>query len=232
MRALAIVHQPDAGPGVFAEAFAERKVKLDQWLIADGDPPADPHRYDAVMTFGGAMDAHQEEQHPWLRDEKALLAELLERGTPLIGVCLGAQLVAEAAGATPQQSSEPEIGWRGVELTDEGVKDPLLAPLAPHFTAFQWHSFEAPLPPGAVSLATSPVCLQAFRIGDAAYGIQFHAEVTADDIERWIDDYRSDPAAVTKVDPEELRQQSRAAIGYWNQTGRELCERFIDAVGG
>ena len=232
MRALAIVHQPDAGPGVFAEAFAERGDQLDSWEIAEGvGPPAEPHTYDAVLSFGGAMNAHEEEEHPWLRFEKDLLAELLGRGMPLMGVCLGAQILAEAAGATPRRASQPEIGWHEVELTPQGTEDPLLAPLAPRFTAFQWHSYEAPLPSGATALARSAVCLNAFRIGEAAWGIQFHSEVSAADAEYWIADYRSDPDAVRiGIDPEALRVETRAAIGDWNRLGRELCGRFIDAA--
>ena len=232
MRALAIVHQPDAGPGVFAEAFAERGDQLDSWEIAEGaGPPADPRSYGAVLSFGGAMNAHQEEEHSWLRFEKDLLAELLGRGMPLMGVCLGAQLLAEAAGATPRRASQPEIGWHEVEVTPEGVEDPLLAPLAPRFSAFQWHSYEAPLPPAATALARSPVCLQAYRIGDSAWGIQFHAEVSAPDAEHWFDDYRSDPDAVRiGIDPEALQAQTRAAIGDWNRLGRELCRRFIETT--
>ena len=126
--------------------------------------------------------------------------------------------------------AEPEIGWHDVEVTAEGAADPLLAPLAPRFTAFQWHSYEFPLPPGATPLARSPVCLQAFRAGSGV-GIQFHAEVSAADAEAWIDDYRSDEDAVRiGVDPEALRRDTRAAIGDWNDVGRALCERFLAAV--
>ena len=97
-----------------------------------------------------------------------LLGELLECGTPLLGLCLGGQLVAQAAGAEPGRAPRPEIGWHAVELTAEGGDDPLLGPLAPGFEAFQWHSYEFPLPAGAVALARSDVCLQAARIGERA----------------------------------------------------------------
>src|SRR3954447_24238024 len=140
MRALAIVHQPDAGPGVFAEALTARGVELDRWLIAEGPPPAEPAGYDAVLTLGGAMHTDHESEHPWLRDEKAILADLIERRVPLLGMCLGSQLVAEAAGAAPRRASAPEIGWHDVELTPEGVEDPLLGGLPARFAAFQWHS--------------------------------------------------------------------------------------------
>jgi GMP synthase (glutamine-hydrolysing) len=234
MRALAIVHQPDAGPGVFADAFAERGAQLDSWEIGTGaQPPADPRDYDAVLTFGGAMDAHQEDEHAWLHFEKDVLGELLSHEVPLLAICLGSQLLADAVWATPRLASEPEIGWHEVEVTAAGAEDPLLGPLAPGFTAFQWHSYEAPLPAGATPLATSPVCLQAYRIGDVAWGIQFHAEVSAADADHWIDDWESDPAAVAiGLDPEALREETRAKIADWNQLGRELCGRFIDATVG
>src|SRR5437667_10851534 len=127
MRALAIVHQRDAGPGVFADAFRSRGVELDSWLRAETEsPPRTPYDYDAVLTFGGAMHADHDDRHPWLEEEKALLSDLLERGVPLLGVCLGAQLLAEAAGAPPRPASQPEIGWHEAEGTAEGERGPLL----------------------------------------------------------------------------------------------------------
>lgn len=231
MRALAIVHQPDAGPGVFAEAMLSRKVELDQWLIADGPPPADPLEYDAVLTFGGAMHADQEAEHAWLAEEKSLLAELIDRRVPLLGMCLGCQLVAEAGGASARRASTPEIGWHEVELTPDAAGDPVLSGLPPRFEAFQWHSYEATLAAGATALATSAVCLQAFRLEGSAWGIQFHAEVSRADVEHWIDDYRSDPDAVRiGLDPATLRERTRESIAGWNELGRSVCAGFLAAV--
>jgi GMP synthase-like glutamine amidotransferase len=232
MRFLAVVHQLDAGPGVFAEAVRVRGAELDSWLLPGGDqPPRDPAAYDGVLVFGGAMHADQEEAHRWLASEKELLAGLLERGVPLLGVCLGAQLVAEAAGGRATRAGEPEIGWHRVELTAEGASDPLLSPLAPGFEAFQWHSYEFSLPPGAVPLARSAVCLQAFRLEGPAWGIQFHAEVSGDDAGAWIADYRSDEDAVRiGLDAAALREETQGRIGPWNELGMELCGRFLDAA--
>jgi GMP synthase (glutamine-hydrolysing) len=232
MRVLGIVHQRDAGPGVFADAIRSRGVELDSWLRAEaGSAPREPSDYDGVLVFGGAMHADHEDRHPWLREEKALLRDLIERGVPLLGVCLGAQLIAEAAGAAARPASRPEIGWHVVEVTEEGTDDPLLAPLAPQFEAFQWHSYEFTLPPGAAPLARSATCLQAYRLGDATWGIQFHAEVKREDAEAWIEDYRSDEDAVRiGLDPAELRARTRDAISDWNALGRALCERFLAAV--
>jgi GMP synthase (glutamine-hydrolysing) len=232
MRALAIVHQRDAGPGVFVEAIRERGIELGEWLSPELElPPRDPADYDAVMVFGGAMHADQEDAHPWLRGEKELLRELLAGGTPLLGVCLGAQLLAEAAGAQPRRASRPEIGWHDVEVLAEGGHDPIVAPLAPRFNAFQWHSYEFPLPPAATPLARSDVCLQAYRVSDCAWGIQFHAEVAPRDAEAWIDDYRSDEDALRiGLDVSALRDQTRQLIGDWNALGRDLCDRFLAEV--
>ena len=108
----------------------------------------------------------------------------------------------------------------------------MLGALAPKFTAFQWHSYEFTLPPGATALARSEVCLQAFRLGNAM-GIQFHAEVSPTDAEAWIDDYRSDEDAVRiGLDPDALRRRTRTSIKEWNEVGRALCQRFLDATAG
>jgi len=232
MRVLAIVQQADAGPGVFAEAIEARGDALDCWAQPEGGlPPADPLGYDAVFSLGGSMNVDEEAAHPWLVEQKALLRRLLAAEVPLLGLCLGGQLIAEAAGAEPRRAARPEIGWHAVELTEAGRRDPLLAPLAPGFEAFQWHSYEFPLPAGAVALARSEVCLQACRVGESAWAIQFHPEVSRADAFEWIDDYRSDDNAVRiGVDPVALREETERKIGAFNRLGRELCDRWLGLV--
>lgn len=229
MRVLAIVHQRDAGPGVFAEAIAAAGGQLDEWTLAERpEPPAEPLGYDAVLVLGGAMNVDERERHGWIGEEEALLSELLERETPLLGLCLGGQLLAAAAGAQPLRASRPEIGWHQVAVTAEGADDPLLTPLAPSFEAFQWHSYEFPLPPGAAPLARSEVCLQACRLGERAWALQFHPEVSAADARHWIDDYRADPDAVRiGIDPAALGPETEQKIGAFNQLGWELCSRWL-----
>jgi GMP synthase (glutamine-hydrolysing) len=233
MRALAITHQPDAGPGVFADEMRERGVELDEWPLTErgSAPPVEVASYDAVLTFGGAMNADQEDRHPWLRFEKDFLAAMIDDRMPILAVCLGCQVLAEAAGGSARRASEPEIGWSEVEITEEGERDPVIGPLAPRFTGFQWHSYEAVPPAGAAILARSPVCAQAYRVGEIAWGIQFHAEVTAADAAKWIADYRSDEDAVRiGMDPEALGTETAAKIADWNRLGRELCGRFLDTL--
>lgn len=232
MRVLAIVHQRDAGPGVFVEAIESVGGQLDEWTLAERpEPPADPFGYGAVLVLGGAMNVDEEERHGWIAEEKALLRELLEREVPLLGLCLGGQLLAAAAGAEPRRASRPEIGWHRVDVTAEGEDDPLLGPLAPSFEAFQWHSYEFPLPPGAVPLAYSQVCLQAARLGERAWALQFHPEVSAADAHHWIEDYRADPDAVRiGVDPAVLGAETVRKISAFNQLGQELCQQWLRAA--
>jgi GMP synthase (glutamine-hydrolysing) len=233
VRILAIVHQRDAGPGVFGEAIEEAGGELDEWTLSERpEPPADPLGYDAVLVLGGAMNVDEGERHGWIAEEKALLRELISHEVPLLGLCLGGQLVAEAAGAEARRASEPEIGWHQVEVTPEGTADPLLGPLAPSFEAFQWHSYEFPLPPGAVPIARSEVCLQGARIGERGWALQFHPEVSRADALHWVEDFKSDPDAVRiGVDPSVLVPETEAKIGTFNEMGAELCRRWLQAAG-
>jgi GMP synthase-like glutamine amidotransferase len=233
VRVLAIVHQRDAGPGVFAEAIRDAGAELDEWTLAERpEPPADPLGYDAVLTLGGAMNVDEEDRHGWLVEEGALLRELLAREVPLLGLCLGGQLVAAAAGASPRRAAAPEIGWHPVAVTKEGREDPLLGPLWPEFEALQWHGYEFPLPPGALPLARSEVCLQGCRIGERTWALQFHPEVSAADARHWIEDYRADPDAVrTGIDPVALGAETDRKIGAFNQLGRDLCRRWLGIAG-
>jgi GMP synthase (glutamine-hydrolysing) len=228
VRVLTIVHQENAGAGVFGEVAEAAGHELVKWAPPAAPPPSDDG-FGAVMVFGGSMHLDQEVSNPWLRYEKAFLRELLEGDTPTLGICLGSQLLAEAAGAAPRRAERPEIGWHEIELTREGERDPLLAPLASGFEGFSWHSYEFPLPPGADALARSSLCLQAFRLQDRpVWGLQFHAEVTSAILDRWIDDYDSDEDAVRiGVDPEELRAESTSRIGRWNELGRGIGGRFL-----
>lgn len=232
MRFLAIVQQPDAGPGVFAEAIRDAGGELDEWAPAEQpEPPADPLGYDGVLVLGGAMNADEGKRYRWIAEEKSLLRELLERELPLLGLCLGGQLVAEAAAGEARRAPEPEIGWHQVEVTTEGATDPLLGPLAPAFEAFQWHSYEFPLPPGAVPIARSEVCLQGARIGERTWALQFHPEVSRTDAFHWIEDYEADPDAVRiGVDPLLLGPETERKIGAFNELGQDLCLRWLHAT--
>ena len=158
------------------------------------------------MVFGG--EANVDDEYAWLGEEKAWIRDLIEHGTPLLGVCLGAQLIADVAGARVERLAEPEIGWHDVE----GVG-----------LAFEWHryGFDRP-PPGATELARNDVGCQSFQLGNAL-GIQFHAEVDEPTVSGWIRDYGPEAG----VDAEALMAQTAREIARWNDFGRELCGRFL-----
>ncbi len=232
VRVLSIVHEHTAGSGVFGALLHERGEEVLEWVPPLGAPPpaSEP---DAVLVFGGAMNCEQESELPWLAGEKAHLKGLLAAGTPALGVCLGAQLLAEAAGGKVTRMSTPEIGWGGVQLEPAAGSDPLLTALPARFEAFQWHSYEVAPPPGAQVLARSSACVEAFRLAAVPWwGIQFHAEVTGEAIDDWIEDYRSDPDAVSVgIDWPALGALSKERIGRSNALGSRLCARFLEHAG-
>jgi GMP synthase (glutamine-hydrolysing) len=226
---LAVIHGDEARSGIFAPAAEARGHTIEEWSIGSGPPPSRPlDHYGAVIVFGGAMHADQDHLHPWLRDENLLLEELLDRGVPLLGVCLGAQLIAKAAGGGVGPVDEPEVGWYPVELTPEGRTDPVLGALPRSFEAFQWHYYTYGLPAGAVELARSPVCTQAFRLGEAVWGIQFHPEVTHEQIAGWCDDEQEE----IPCGADALLEATRPRIERWNELGRTLCAEFLAAAEG
>ena len=229
MRVLLIVHDEDAGPGVFNDVLSGAGLELERWLASEQlVAPAPPDTYDAVFSFGGAAHPHQVDRHPWLAVEKRFLAEALERAVPLLGICLGAELIAEVGGAAARRLSRPEIGWHEVQLTADGTSDPVLGPVGADFPALEWHSYEVSLPAGATALASSASCLQAYRIGHTAWGLQFHAEVTAADFQHWLDTYTNDEDAVALgIDPVAIAHETEGRLPTWNQLGRGICERFL-----
>jgi GMP synthase (glutamine-hydrolysing) len=223
MRVLALTHGDNVGPGVFEDAIRSGGHELVEWQVPRRSAPA-ADGADAVIVFGGSMHPDEEERHSWLRPELRYLARELERGTPLLGVCLGSQLIARAAGAEVFKAAEPEIGWLPVERSEAGVDDPVGRALPERFDAFQWHHYTHGLPDGAVELARSRVCTQAFRLG-RAWGVQFHPEVRHAQVESWL---AEDPDDVP--DAPAFLAATRERIAGWNDFGRRLCAAFLDAV--
>jgi GMP synthase-like glutamine amidotransferase len=215
---------------VFADVAAERGDEIEEWSLAWGTPPPQPlDEYDAVFAFGGVMQVHEEHYHPWLREENMLIQRFLDQGTPFLGICLGGQLLAKAAHAPVTRATQPEVGWCPIDLLPAAGADPLFERLPRRLTALQWHYFRFGLPGGAVPLAESPVCLQAFRLGERAWGLQFHCEVTGEMLHGWIDAVLGREAAGDGA-LEAMRDGIDCHIAGWNDVGREICGRFLDAA--
>lgn len=226
MRILSIVHGTDARTNLFGLVAEELGHELEEWSFAwDKPPPRPVDAYDAVMVFGGAMHADQDDTHPWLRDETMLLQELLSRRVPMLGVCLGAQLLAKAAHARVYAAATPEIGWYPVELTDAADEDPVLSALPRSFDAFQWHYYTYDVPAGAVELARSKQCTQAFRLGESVWGVQFHPEVTGPQVESWLESEHGNGVPRT-----EIATATNERIGRWNELGRSLCGAWLEVA--
>jgi GMP synthase-like glutamine amidotransferase len=227
VRILSIVHDAEARTGVFAEEVAARGHEFDEWLIPDvSKPPAPVDEYHAVLVLGGTMHVDQEHRHDWLRDELELLRSLLGDGVPVLGICLGGQLVAKALDAEVDRMADgPEIGWVEVAATEDAADDPVFGGLPESFQALEWHSYAFGPPEGAVALARSERCLQAFRAGDRAWAIQFHAEARHATVEGWV--RASTPETDGPLDLQGLRQQNAERIRGWNGFGRDLCGRWL-----
>ncbi|MEX2649546.1 MAG: type 1 glutamine amidotransferase [Alphaproteobacteria bacterium] len=187
MRWLVLQHIAIEHPGVIRDFLAADGIGWDAVELDEGQtiPPLDG--YDALLVMGGPMDTWQEDDYPWLVDEKRAIRAAIGRGMPYLGVCLGHQLLADALGGAVARSAAPEVGVLDVALTEAGRADPLFAGIAPRFPALQWHSYEvARLPPDGRTLAASPACAhQAIAVGASAYGVQYHVELTEATVAEW-----------------------------------------------
>ncbi len=217
MRVLAVTHSPDAGPELFGEIVADEGHELVTWDIRTQGRP--PHEADAVMVFGGDQNVGEEVQHPWLREEYDAIERWLDAGTPLLGVCLGAQTLAHVAGGDVRRGETTLAGFYKTELTDEGERDAVLGVLPRHFEAFNANGYAFSVPPGAVELARGPVP-QAFRIGERAWAVQFHPEIRRDHVMSWFE--HDSPRPI-----DEIAAELDEKLPDWQQLGRRLCRAFL-----
>ncbi len=186
MRILVLQHISCEHPGVFSEVMRERNVEAVAVELDEDEALLDWREFDAILAMGGPMSAGDDAEHPWLAPEKRLVRDAVEAGRPVLGVCLGVQLLAAALGAPVHPLERAEVGLLPVELTAEGRADPLFAGIEEPLVTLQWHGDTFELPHGATRLASSPVAPnQAFRSGEYAYGVQFHLEVTAEMASQW-----------------------------------------------
>ena len=187
-RVLVFQHISIEHPGIFREFMKADGVTWDAIELDEGEkiPSLDP--YDALIVMGGPMDVFEEDKYPWLIDEKRAIRQwVLERRKPYLGLCLGHQLLADALGGKVGRMSTPEVGMLTVETTPEAKADVLLKGLGPTIDCLQWHGCEVTaLPPDSTVLARSPACaVQAFRVGERAYGLQYHIELTDRTVAEW-----------------------------------------------
>jgi GMP synthase (glutamine-hydrolysing) len=224
MRILALTHGRGVGPELFGEVIREEGHELAEWDVPTRGRPS-PDGYDAVIVLGGAMNVGEELEHPWLRDEYELLRRCVEAKMPLLGICLGAQTLAHSAGALVRKLPKPQIGFRAVALTTAGEGDTVIGALPRSFPALFGNQYTFDVPAGAVELVCGDCRPQAYRLGERAWGVQFHPEVRRDQVLEWWRDGRDLPRPLP-----ELTAEVDAGIGRWHSLGRALCLAFLRAA--
>lgn len=232
---------------VFQHVAAEPLGTLDPLIRARGhrirfvnferDPQAQPQvdRYHGLIVLGGPMNVEEHPQRAHLRTELGAIEAALRQGKPVLGICLGSQLLAHVLGAPIRRHPHSEIGWYPLVTTAAGRADPVFGVFGVGSPVFQWHSYSFDLPTSAVHLAHTATCEnQAFRYGDNAYGVQFHPEIDASLIHRWLGraDYRAELCAPgAHHDEHDIRAHTQAHAAPMSALAEPMFERFLDLIG-
>jgi GMP synthase-like glutamine amidotransferase len=186
------------GPGTIEDYLKVTDISYQVVELSRGEKLPDPDDFDSLVIMGGPMSVNEDGIYPYIKEEEKLVKSFIARDEKILGICLGAQIMAKALGARVYAGPQKEIGWYNIELTGEGLEDPLMRSLAFHpvvkdfwrqFKVFHWHGETFDIPSGAVRLASSMLYPnQAFRYGAHAYAFQFHIEVRKEMILEWLRD--------------------------------------------
>jgi GMP synthase-like glutamine amidotransferase len=227
MRIHYLQHVPFEDAANVAVWARERGHAVARTLLYAGERLPDLASFDWLVIMGGPMNVYEEDRYPFLAGEKRFLRAALKAGKPTLGICLGAQLMADALGGRVTRNEHREIGWFPVSLTAAGAASPLFSGFPSSFEAFHWHGDTFSLPPGAIHLARSEACEnQAFQWGDRALGLQFHLDYSRDAIAAMVGSCADELVAGPFVerDPAKLCDPARA------EATKELLYRLLDAA--
>jgi GMP synthase-like glutamine amidotransferase len=231
-RCLVVQHVAPEQPFAIEEALRAAGVAVETVRVFAGEPlPAGLSDLDGLVVMGGPMSANSDDGFPSRSAELALLSQAVTAGIPTLGVCLGAQLLALAAGGSVRRGEAgPEVGWGQVELTDACRSDALFADLPSRLEVMQWHGDTFSLPEGgAILAANAAYANQAFRVGSAAWGLQFHIEVDAEAVAGFLDAFGADADAVAGRS-EQIRAETPAALARLAPFRQILLGRFAQLV--
>lgn len=216
MIALIIEHIETEGPGTLGEFLTRGGYQLDYARLHEGyDFSGNPTDYDLIVSMGGPMNVYEEEKYPFLAKETVFLREAVSEGSNVIGICLGAQMIAKCCGASVTQSPMREVGWGTVTLTSSGLSDKIFEGVKNPLTVFQWHEDMFDIPQSGILLAQSQECPhQAFRI-NRAYGFQFHVEVDENILDAWFHNSHEKESILNTYHDlaDELKEQSELIYG-------------------
>jgi GMP synthase (glutamine-hydrolysing) len=230
MKKIVVLQHVAAEPlGVWEEELHRWHAPFEVVELWQGKPLPDPKTALAAIVMGGPMNVGEHDRWPHLAEEVEFIRQLVAAETPVLGVCLGAQLLASALGARVGYGPAPEIGYMDVTLTPVGAEDTLLCGFPMALPVFQWHAQGFDLPPQAVLLASSAAYpQQAFRHG-RAWGFQFHLEVTPEMVQAWARDGEAEMLRAG-ISPERLAEQMHAQAQMVSLYGRRVIRRFWDAL--
>ncbi len=230
---LVVQHVPSEGLGIIGPLA--RKEGLDTVFLRVYGNARIPRRidgYSALIALGGPMGVYEDDIYPFIKDEITLIRSALKERVPVLGICLGSQLLARAAGADVYKGGKKEIGWYNVDLTGDGLNDRLFLGLPEEFPVFQWHGDTFDVPEGAKRLASSKLFPnQVIRVGPSAYGIQFHLEVTEDMIRDWLSVNKEELKPLKSIDPKKIIKESSVNIRTLHGYGRTVISRFLRSIG-
>lgn len=222
-----IRNEPGDTLGLVSEEF--RRAGLEVLILDAWDPASwpDPKEVAGVVVFGGEMNADEVDRYPFLSQERDLLREAVAADTPVLGVCLGGQLLARAQGAKVAPAPVPELGFFPLSVTEEGRRDPLLSAFSDGDPVFEWHRDAFDLPRGATLLATGRSGeAQAYRAAPLAWGVQFHPEVTDAQLEGWLAEAGPTLERVWGRTPEAVWEEARTHLPDYQQRARRLFRAF------
>lgn len=237
MNILVFQHLAVEHPGIFRDLWHEGGHRVEIVALDEGAPIPDLVGFDLLAVMGGPMDVWEVAKHPWLRAEMAAIrAWVLDLGRPYFGICLGHQLLAEALGGKVGRMAVPEVGVTVTQATEAGRADRLLSGLGSEVQAFQWHGAEVQrVPDGGVILAGNAACpVQALRVGQWAWGIQFHIEMTATTVREWsaVPEYAVSMAAALGAERARgLEAELAGHLPAFNAMARQIDSNLFRAIG-
>jgi len=231
---LVLRHAAAEGLGLLANALRDVGVHHRTCDAHRGDPlPRDLRGIGGLIVLGGPQAAYDAERLPWLRNELGLVEKAITAGRPVLGVCLGAQMIAQVLGAKVAPGPVREVGWLPVRLTDDGMDDPCFGGNDRELTVFHFHGDTYELPPDGVNLATSERYeQQAFRWGDTVYGLQFHLEYTEPIIQRLTTEPDSQAwITAAGADPKRIAAESAARVQDLTDTASRVFASYFQQCG-
>lgn len=224
-------HAAPEGPAAIGHALKRRGIGMQIVRIDQGAPvPRSIDRVAGLIVMGGPMSVYEADRYPHLRAELRMIERALDAGLPILGVCLGSQLLAEALGAKVVPSGRKEIGWHEVQLHDGARQDALWQGGEDRFVGFHWHGDVFDLPQGATPLASSRLTpLQAFRSGPNAYGLLFHLEVDEPQIRSFVDTFAGELAAA-KIPPGPILEGMSVHLAPLELLGARVFDRWAALI--